>query len=74
MRDTAPGEARNLLERADPEILQRTKKLMQQGIAGIVYGRNIIKHPKPAAITAALMGIVHHGKSVSEGLDLIDKS
>jgi class I fructose-bisphosphate aldolase len=59
---------------ADEEILTRTKKLMQQGVAGIVYGRNIIQHPKPAAITAALMGMVHHEKPVQECLDLIAKS
>lgn len=58
----------------DEEILLRTKKLMEQGVAGIVYGRNIIQHPKPAAITAALMSMVHHEKSVRECLDLIGKS
>lgn len=57
---------------ADEEILVRTKKLMQQGVAGIVYGRNIIQHPKPAAITAALMGMVHQDKSVKECLEMIN--
>jgi class I fructose-bisphosphate aldolase len=55
----------------DVDILTRTKKLMGQGVAGIVYGRNIIQHPKPAAITAALMSIVHQGKTVEEGLQII---
>lgn len=59
---------------SDDEILHRTKKLMQQGVAGIVYGRNIIQHPKPAAITAALMSMVHRSASVQECLDLIGKS
>jgi fructose-bisphosphate aldolase, class I len=58
---------------ADKEILARTKTLMGQGIAGIVYGRNIIQHPKPAAITAALMGIVHKGLSVEEALAIINE-
>lgn len=44
---------------SDEEILQRTEKLMQQGARGIVYGRNVIQHPNPAAITRALMAIVH---------------
>jgi class I fructose-bisphosphate aldolase len=57
----------------DEEIIVRTKKLMEQGIAGIVYGRNIIQHNNPAAITAALMGIVHNGKSVEESLSLLRK-
>jgi DhnA family fructose-bisphosphate aldolase class Ia len=58
---------------ADKEILTRTKTLMGQGIAGIVYGRNIIQHPKPAAITAALMGIVHKGLSVEEAFAIINE-
>jgi class I fructose-bisphosphate aldolase len=57
----------------DEEIIVRTKKLMEQGIAGIVYGRNIIQHNNPAAITAALMGIVHNGKSVEESLSSLRK-
>ena len=44
---------------SDREILERTVALLQQGAAGIVYGRNIIQHPKPAAITRALMSILH---------------
>ena len=30
----------------DEEILSRTKNLMDQGVAGIVYGRNVIQHKK----------------------------
>jgi fructose-bisphosphate aldolase, class I len=41
------------------EILERTKKVMQQGAAGIVYGRNIVQDPDPAGVTRALMAIVH---------------
>ncbi|MGC1276227.1 MAG: hypothetical protein WBC44_21190 [Planctomycetaceae bacterium] len=43
----------------DAEVLKRTHALMQQGIAGIVYGRNIIQHPNPAGMTRALMALVH---------------
>lgn len=46
---------------SDAEILTRTEKLMQQGAAGIVYGRNIIQHSDPAGMTRALMSIVHEG-------------
>lgn len=45
----------------DAEILQRTYDLMQQGVKGIVYGRNVIQHKKPAGMTKALMSIVHDG-------------
>ena len=46
---------------SDAEILTRTERLMQQGAAGIVYGRNIIQHSDPAGMTRALMSIVHEG-------------
>jgi class I fructose-bisphosphate aldolase len=55
----------------DREILERTVALLAQGASGIVYGRNIIQHAKPAAITQALMGIVHDGLSVDEALALV---
>ena len=55
----------------DREILQRTHDLLGQGVAGIVYGRNIIQHAKPAAITRALMGIVHEGLTVDQAMALL---
>lgn len=57
----------------DREILQRTHDLLAQGAAGIVYGRNIIQHARPAAITRALMGIVHDRLSVDHALALVEK-
>lgn len=45
----------------DDVILKRTYDLMQQGAAGIVYGRNVIQHEKPSAMTQALMAVVHDG-------------
>ena len=47
----------------DREILVRTAELLAQGAAGIVYGRNVIQHPKPAAITRALMAVLHDGST-----------
>jgi DhnA family fructose-bisphosphate aldolase class Ia len=55
----------------DREILQRTHDLLAQGAAGIVYGRNIIQHARPAAITKALMGVVHDNLSVDQALTLV---
>lgn len=57
---------------SDREILQRTAALLAQGAAGIVYGRNIIQHAKPAAITRALMGMVHDGLSVDAALTIVE--
>lgn len=55
----------------EAEILARTAALIQQGAAGIVYGRNIIQHPKPAAITRALMAVVHEGTSPADALKFL---
>jgi class I fructose-bisphosphate aldolase len=48
---------------SDEEILRRTEAVMQQGAAGIVYGRNVVQHEDPRAMTRALMAIVHDGAS-----------
>src|SRR5665213_2460547 len=53
---------------SDEEIIVRTKRIMEQGVSGIVYGRNIIQHENPALITKVMMGIVHEGKSIEESL------
>jgi DhnA family fructose-bisphosphate aldolase class Ia len=58
---------------SDEEIIVRTKQLVEQGVSGIVYGRNIIQHKKPALITKVLMGIVHEGKSIEESLEIIGR-
>jgi len=50
----------------DQEILTRTEKLIKQGAAGIVYGRNIIQHANPAGMTRALMAIVHDGATATQ--------
>jgi DhnA family fructose-bisphosphate aldolase class Ia len=55
----------------DREILQRTHDLLAQGASGIVYGRNIIQHANPAAITQALMGIVHQGLTVDQAFKIV---
>jgi len=56
---------------SDEEILTRTQGLLEQGAAGIVYGRNVIQHPSPKGITRALMAMVHEGRSVAESMKLI---
>ncbi len=53
------------------EVLVRTKALMEQGASGIVYGRNIIQHDNPQAMTRALMAIVHRDTSVEQAIDIL---
>lgn len=56
---------------SDEEILYRTEKLIGQGAAGIVYGRNIIQHQNPAAMTKALMAVVHEGVTAEQALKML---
>ena len=55
----------------EKEILERTRVLIQQGAAGIVYGRNIIQHANPGGITRALMAVVHDDASVESALKFL---
>ena len=43
----------------EDEIVRRTVEVMRLGAAGIVYGRNVIQHEHPAAMTRRLMDVVH---------------
>ena len=56
---------------SDEAILHRTEEVMAQGAAGIVYGRNVIQHPDPAAMTKSLMAVVHDGVSAAQALGLL---
>jgi len=58
----------------DRTLLERTVAVLDQGARGIVYGRNVIQHPKPAGITAALMAILHDGASVDAALAVLQDS
>jgi len=57
---------------ADEEILRRTEAVIRLGAAGIVYGRNVIQHERPAAMTRALMAVVHEGVSADAALAMLD--
>jgi DhnA family fructose-bisphosphate aldolase class Ia len=58
----------------DRTLLERTVAVLDQGARGIVYGRNVIQHPKPAGITAALMAILHSGATVNAALAMLEES
>ena len=55
----------------DEVLLQRTVDVLAQGARGIVYGRNIIQHEKPAGITHALMAVLHQNASVEQALAVL---
>lgn len=56
----------------DQEILERTEELIKQGVAGIVYGRNVIQHQNPSGMTKALMAIVHDGATAAEAAKFLN--
>ena len=53
-------------------IFLRTRELMHQGARGIVYGRNIIQHPRPRQMTRAFMAIVHRDAGVEEAMAILE--
>jgi len=55
----------------EADILRRTHALMQTGARGIVYGRNVIQHPSPTAMTRAFMAIVHDGATPEAALAMV---
>ncbi len=42
------------------------EQAMEAGAQGVAIGRNVWQHPDPGALTAALVDIVHNGKTASE--------
>jgi len=55
----------------DRTLLERTAAVLDAGARGIVYGRNVVQHPKPAGITAALLAVLHGGSGVDDALALV---
>jgi DhnA family fructose-bisphosphate aldolase class Ia len=56
---------------SDEDLLSRTHKVLEQGATGVVYGRNIIQHERPAGIVRAIMAILHEEASVDEALRIL---
>ena len=58
---------------SDLEILERTYTIMQLGAKGIVYGRNVVQHQNPAAMTRALMAVVHDGATAGQAMAFLER-
>ena len=58
----------------DDELLRRTQVVLDQGAAGIVYGRNIIQHDNPAGMTRALMAMLHDGADATAAAAILAAS
>lgn len=55
----------------DAELLERTAGVLRSGAKGIVYGRNIIQHENPFAMTRALMAMLHEDANVERALQIL---
>lgn len=66
-----PVTVRGGSKASDLQVLQHTEKLVGQGIAGIVYGRNVIQHNDPKGMTAALQAVLHNGETAANAIKLI---
>lgn len=53
------------------EVLEHTEKLVGQGVAGIVYGRNVIQHKDPKGMTRALQAVLHDGSTARNAMQFI---
>jgi DhnA family fructose-bisphosphate aldolase class Ia len=53
---------------SDAELFRRTEDVLSNGASGLVYGRNVIQHPRPRAIIDALRALVHDGVSAEDAV------
>jgi fructose-bisphosphate aldolase, class I len=56
---------------SDAEVLEHTERLVAQGVAGLIYGRNVIQHENPGAMTRALQAVLHEGMTAKQALELL---
>ncbi|HEX7735145.1 MAG TPA: hypothetical protein VF458_09780 [Ktedonobacteraceae bacterium] len=56
---------------SDKELVLRTHQAIQLGVAGIVYGRNVIQHEHPAHMVRALMALLHEGVTAEQAWKLL---
>jgi class I fructose-bisphosphate aldolase len=52
----------------DAELMEITQTVLDAGALGLVYGRNVIQHDDPAAMTRALAALVHEGVGAQAAL------
>ena len=57
---------------SDEALVERTTLLVGQGVAGFVYGRNVIQHAHPELMVRALMSILHQGVTKEQALAILE--
>ena len=56
---------------ADDEVMRITAEVLEAGALGLVYGRNVIQHDDPTAMTRALAALVHERATADAALALL---
>ncbi len=51
-------------------VLERSYAFLQQGVQGLVYGRNIYQHPNPSQVVKAFMALIHHDATPDEAWEI----
>ena len=54
------------------DALEAAEGALQGGGAGVFYGRNVWQHPDPAAMTRALVRLIHQGATVDQALQEVE--
>jgi len=56
---------------SEQELFERTHTLMQQGVSGVVYGRNVYQHPHPEKMIRACRALIHEGATVAQAIAIL---
>ena len=59
---------------SDGQLLSMVQGALEAGAAGVSIGRNVFSHVDPAAMTAALVGLVHRRASIPDLLEQLRRS
>lgn len=57
--------------KTDAEVFRMVSEAIKAGAKGVSIGRNIFQHEKPAIMTKAIVGIVHHSQTPEQALSLL---
>jgi DhnA family fructose-bisphosphate aldolase class Ia len=55
-------------------VFEKSYSFLQQGVHGLVIGRNIYQHPNPAAVTKAFMTMIHRDATPEEAWDIYHRA
>jgi len=66
-----PVTVRGGSKASDEEVLDHTERLVKQGVAGLIYGRNVIQHDTPEKMVAALQAVLHEGHTAKQAIELL---